>query len=52
MRVRRAHEGAMQLAREYEIGDEPSAPGEKPRVFLAQHRRADAFSPFALGGWG
>jgi hypothetical protein len=49
VRVRRAHERAVQLAFEPEVGDVAALAGEKTQVFAPAHRRADtlqdAWSP-------
>jgi hypothetical protein len=42
MGVRRAHQHAMQFARQHQVGDEAAPPAQELGVFDAQHRRADA----------
>jgi hypothetical protein len=40
--MRRANNGALQFARNDDVGDEPSAAAQKPRIFDAPDRSADA----------
>jgi hypothetical protein len=43
MRVRRAHDAGMHLARQREVVGERAAPGKKTIVFLASQRLSNPF---------
>jgi hypothetical protein len=50
MGVRRAHQHAMQLARQHQVGDEAALPAQELGVLDAQHCRADALV-FQIGAY-